>query len=135
VLSSGDDEPHSHPRPDALGAYGKHSHGDRPLLFSTELARSTNEFSPYVTNYVQLLAEIAAIEAESDPAKKKQMVAAIEAKKDRNVAVYGMITLRALGDKVVIAQKLEKERKKSQKWDWYELHYDEEAGRFLVAGH
>jgi hypothetical protein len=40
VISSGGDEPHSHPRADALGATGLHSRGTRPLIFSTELARS-----------------------------------------------------------------------------------------------
>lgn len=43
VTSSGDDEPHSHPRPEALGSFGKYSRGRRPLVFSTELARSTKE--------------------------------------------------------------------------------------------
>lgn len=43
VVSSGDDEPHCHPRPDTLGAIGKASRGERPLIFSTELARSTRE--------------------------------------------------------------------------------------------
>jgi hypothetical protein len=43
VLSSGDNEPYSHPRPDALGALGKHGRGLRPLIFSTELARSAKE--------------------------------------------------------------------------------------------
>lgn len=130
VLSSGDEESHSHPRPDALGAYGKHSHGSRPLIFSTELARSTREFSSPVRSYLELLAELDAIEAITDPKKKKSAIEAIEARKDRNVAIYGMITVRALGETVVIAQKLEVPRKPSQKWDWYELRYDEETKRF-----
>ena len=131
VLSSGDNESHSHPRPDALGAYGKHSHGNRPLIFSTELARSTKEFSTPVPDFLALLAEIGAVDAITDTAEKKAAIKAIEARKDRNVAVYGMITVRALGDKVVIAQKLEKPRKDSQKWDWYELRFDADAGRYL----
>jgi hypothetical protein len=32
--------PDSHPRADALGGAGRHSRGERPLVFSTELARS-----------------------------------------------------------------------------------------------
>jgi beta-lactamase superfamily II metal-dependent hydrolase len=134
ILSSGDNEPHGHPRPDALGAYGKHGYGNRPLIFSTELARSTNEFSTPVPNYLRLAAEILAIEAMTDKKEKEAAIKAVESKKDRNVAVYGMITVRALGDKVVIAQKLETPRKPSQKWDFYDLRYDDQAGRYLRHG-
>jgi beta-lactamase superfamily II metal-dependent hydrolase len=42
VFSSGDNENYGHPQPDALGATGKHSRGSRPLIFSTELARSSS---------------------------------------------------------------------------------------------
>jgi beta-lactamase superfamily II metal-dependent hydrolase len=40
VISSGDNESYSHPRADAIGCAGKYSKSDRPLVFSTELARS-----------------------------------------------------------------------------------------------
>ncbi len=40
VISSGDNELYSHPRSDAIGCAGKYTRGDRPLVFSTELARS-----------------------------------------------------------------------------------------------
>ncbi|MEE8244704.1 MAG: MBL fold metallo-hydrolase [Pseudomonadales bacterium] len=40
VFSSGEDRLHDHPLPDALGAAVRHSRGDFPLLFSTELART-----------------------------------------------------------------------------------------------
>jgi beta-lactamase superfamily II metal-dependent hydrolase len=40
VISSGDNETYAHPRSDALGCAGRYSRGDRPLVFSTELARS-----------------------------------------------------------------------------------------------
>jgi beta-lactamase superfamily II metal-dependent hydrolase len=39
VFSSGDDGSYDHPLPDAIGAAAKHSEGDFPLVFSTELAR------------------------------------------------------------------------------------------------
>lgn len=39
VFSSGDDGNYDHPMPDALGAAARHSRGDFPLIFSTELAR------------------------------------------------------------------------------------------------
>lgn len=40
VISSGDNENYSHPRADAIGCAGRYSRGKRPLVFSTELARS-----------------------------------------------------------------------------------------------
>jgi competence protein ComEC len=42
VISSGDNESFSHPRADAIGCAGKYSKGIRPLVYSTELARSVN---------------------------------------------------------------------------------------------
>lgn len=42
VISSGDNETYSHPRADAIGCAGKYSRSKRPLVFSTELARSSN---------------------------------------------------------------------------------------------
>lgn len=42
VISSGDNEGHSHPRADAIGCAGKYSKSKRPLVYSTELARSTD---------------------------------------------------------------------------------------------
>lgn len=135
VISSGDKETHSHPRPDALGAYGKLGRGKRPLIFSTELARSTNEFTPQLKSYLALRGITLQIEAETDKKKKAALEATLESKRDRNVAVYGMITLRATENEVIIAQKLEEERSPSQKWDIYELHFDEDAGQFVYDGH
>ena len=40
VISSGDNDSYSHPRADAIGCAGKYGRGIRPLVFSTELARS-----------------------------------------------------------------------------------------------
>lgn len=135
VISSGDEESHSHPRPDALGAFGKHGRGDRPLIFSTELARSTREFTPVI----KFLDEIRQFEADlasaTDPAEQKKIRDRMESRRDRNVAVYGMITLRALGDQVVLAQKLEVPRKESEKWDIYELHYNAHTHAFEADGH
>ncbi|HEX5154292.1 MAG TPA: MBL fold metallo-hydrolase [Parafilimonas sp.] len=42
VISSGDNESFAHPRADAVGCAGKYSKSQRPLVFSTELARSTD---------------------------------------------------------------------------------------------
>lgn len=41
VFSSGDSGSYDHPLPDAMGAAAKHSQGEIPLVFSTELARET----------------------------------------------------------------------------------------------
>ncbi|HEV2889160.1 MAG TPA: MBL fold metallo-hydrolase [Frankiaceae bacterium] len=74
IVSSGDDEPYSHPRPDALGALGKYGRGDRPLIFSTELARSAREFTKRPE----------ALRAAGAPPE------AVE----RAIAVYGMVNVR-----------------------------------------
>ncbi|SLN28876.1 Metallo-beta-lactamase superfamily protein [Roseovarius litorisediminis] len=130
VISSGDAESYAHPRPDALGAFGKYGRGRRPLIFSTELARSTREFTPvikFLTTIEKYLADIAAASSE---AEKKRLTSAIEARKDRNVAVYGMITLRALGDQVILAQKLEEPAGSGAKWDIHQLVYNDKLGEF-----
>ena len=105
VISSGDEESFSHPRPDTLGAIGKHSRGDRPLIFSTELARSTPEFI-----------ELSKLK---DSPKKRERV----------VTVYGMINVRTDGEYVVIAQKLEKPAGKSN-WDIHRLKWNGKKGEF-----
>ncbi len=124
VISSGDEESHSHPRPDALGAYGKHGRGRRPLIFSTELARSTREFTPIIKHLDKLRAFEADMDAATDNTERNAIKARMEYAKDRNVVVYGMITMRALGDKVILAQKLEEPRNEGAKWDLYELEYN-----------
>ena len=48
VISSGDNEGFSHPRADAIGCAGKYARGVRPLVYSTELARSVNSRSKKV---------------------------------------------------------------------------------------
>jgi beta-lactamase superfamily II metal-dependent hydrolase len=113
VISSGDEESHCHPRPDTLGAVGRHGRGDRPLVFSTELARSTREFTkPLAAVQEQIRAAIAGL-ATADVAERKKLNRLIDTLLDtaeRNVAVYGMISLRTDGDRVVIMQKLERPR-------------------------
>ncbi len=135
VISSGDEESHSHPRPDALGSFGKHGRGRRPLIFSTELARSTREFTP-VIKFQNLLRDFEArLEAEADPKKRQRIDREMQEMKDRNVAVYGMITLRALGDTIILAQKLEEPRDPGRKWDIYELHHNNKTGMFEYRTH
>jgi beta-lactamase superfamily II metal-dependent hydrolase len=105
IISSGDDEPYAHPRPDTLGTIGKHSRGKRSLIFSTELARSGKEF-----------VEVAKLK---DSDKKRERV----------VTVYGMINVRADGEKAIIAQKLEKVVGKTN-WDIHRLEWNAAEGAF-----
>lgn len=130
VISSGDEESYAHPRPDALGAFGKYSRGIRPLIFSTELARSTREFA-YVYNYYNQLKEYERMIAEAGNEKDRNKIEKeMQGKKDRNVAVYGMITLRTDGEKVVLAQKLEAPAGNDNKWDIHELRFNQHTNEF-----
>jgi beta-lactamase superfamily II metal-dependent hydrolase len=104
VISSGDNEPHTHPRPDTLGTIGKHSRGERSLIFSTELARSGKEFIDV---------------SKLDPKKKKERV----------VTVYGMINVRTDGERAIVAQKLER-RAAGRNWDIHKLEWDKKLGEF-----
>jgi beta-lactamase superfamily II metal-dependent hydrolase len=119
VVSSGDNESYSHPRPDALGILGKHGRGERPLIFSTELARSAREERAGVSlsGAIRELAPRTADEVE------------------RAIAVYGMITVRSDGTNVVMAQKLERPTGFGTSWDVHcleqgpdGLHYNSAAG-------
>jgi beta-lactamase superfamily II metal-dependent hydrolase len=133
VISSGDNEPHSHPRSDTLGTIGAHSRGVRSLIFSTELARSASEAikHPYILRreFLAIKEDIEALEKQAEDTEKwrkkkealdkkyQKMVNGLE----RSIAIYGAINVRTDGHKVVIAQKLEKPRSKSKKWDIYRL--------------
>ena len=131
VVSSGDEESHAHPRSDTLGAIGKFGRGERPLIFSTELARSTREReSPGLRNRLESKeAELTAAETDADKAKAQKEIEAIWAEiLRRNVTVYGAINLRTDGHKAVLAQRLEKDRNVGsllQKWDVYQLERNE----------
>ncbi len=125
VISSGDNESHGHPRSDTLGALGHHGRGARSLIFSTELARSTNEFSRRKDSpWFQGAQFKAQAEAETDTAKKAALLKKAEGKfeldRKRNVTVYGAINIRSDGEKVVLAYMLEKPSK-SRRWDIYTL--------------
>lgn len=116
VISSGDEEPHVHPRPDTLGTIGKHSRGDRSLIFSTELARSTVEFIERSLNPDKPVI---------DPVSGKE----IKFTRERVVTVYGMINVRTDGNNVVIAQKLEANASRGS-WDIHKLVWDNSAKEF-----
>ena len=126
VISSGDGESHAHPRPDALGSFGLHGRGVRPLIFSTELARSSREI---IKNPYRLRREIEELESKIETTtssairkrSKKQLKEILDNVLQRSVATYGMITMRTDGKRVVMAQRLEKPRSKKSKWDIHRL--------------
>ena len=123
VISSGDNESHCHPRPDALGIYGKYARGRRPLIFSTELARSAKEFvsTPLaiqmrIDELVQIVNSNEATTAEKSAASSE--ISRLTARRERAVAVYGMITARTDGVNLIMTQKLEEKRSSTGEcWD------------------
>ncbi|WP_417458762.1 hypothetical protein [Kordiimonas sp.] len=133
VISSGDAEPHSHPRPDTLGLIGKHSRGARPLIFSTELARSGNEHIKHPNQVRRELranmeAELAIIhDPQATDAQKTKAEERLEKHLSviqRSVANYGMINVLTDGTRLIVAQRLERERSKSKRWDIYHFEPD-----------
>ena len=110
IISSGDNEPHSHPRPDTLGIIGKYSRSDRPLIFSTELARSGNESIKHpnlvrrelrkkIDKETAIINDPGATDAQKMKASQRldEHLTIIE----RSVANYGMINVRTDGNRVI----------------------------------
>lgn len=125
IISSGDEESHAHPRADALGATGRHSRGNRPLIFSTELGRSApNAIRRPEVMKARLLELREKIDVAPDGSRiKRDMIREFNilvGEIDRSVAVYGAIQLRTDGKNVVLAQKLERPRGKTR-WEIYPL--------------
>ncbi len=133
IVSSGDSEPHSHPRPDTLGLIGKFSRSERPLIFSTELARSGNEHIKHpnqvrrelrenIDRETKIIQDPEATEVEKTEAEDRldEHLSIIQ----RSVANYGMINVRTDGKKAIIAQRLERQRSRSQRWDIYQFECD-----------
>lgn len=138
VISSGDEESYAHPRADTLGAIGKFGRGNRPLIFSTELARSTREAEPADLQAKLRKKQIELAKADT-PEKKEKIKTELDKITDkiltRNVTVYGAIHLRTDGHRVVVAQKLEKDRESGsslQKWDVYRLEPDAQGALHLA---
>ena len=144
VISSGDNEPHSHPRPDTLGIIGKYSRTERPMIFSTELARSGNESIKHpnkvrrelrkkIDEETTILHDQNATTAEKKKAGERldEHLKVIE----RSVANYGMINVRTDGDKVIIAQRLERDRSKSKRWDIYMFESDDRGRLHYKPNH
>lgn len=114
-----------HPRPDTLGALGKYGRGQRPLIFSTELARSANENikHPYLIRekIKELNQKLLEAGTEIERASLQKLLDKEIIKLERSIAVYGMISLRTDGKKVIIAQKLEQQRSRNHKWDIHQF--------------
>jgi beta-lactamase superfamily II metal-dependent hydrolase len=127
VVSSGDDEPFAHPRPDALGALGKWGRGPRPLIFSTELARlpreNTNEVQKLRDQIEGLNRERAAAESDLEDMRIRTEIRDRLDKLERAIAVYGLINLRTDGKKLLMAQKLERPAPSGSKWDVHRLEF------------
>lgn len=143
VISSGDDESYCHPRPDTLGALGKCGYGDKPLIFSTELARSNKEITrKNILKLTSLFAKIEELKKQiaelkkagakkGDPDIKSCESKISKCNKDINsfLTKYGMINLRTDGRNMIIAQKLER-ASGSGKWDIHQLEYSTKTNRF-----
>ena len=133
VISSGDEETHAHPRCDTLGAIGLHGRGERPLIFSTELSRSTLEFTrredtPWY-QAAKLRGKLSGVTAPAERTALETEIARLEEdEKKTNVTVYGSINLRSDGRKIVLAYMLEKPSN-SRRWDVYPLEKDMVSGR------
>lgn len=136
VISSGDDEPHAHPRPDTIGAIGKHGRGVRPLIFSTELSRSANETitSPAQT-FVTLQRLFAELQAAPTPDERRAIQRKIEPLIERSIAVYGMINVRTDGEKILIAYKLERPGSGGREFDVHLLEPDATGELTYVSAH
>jgi beta-lactamase superfamily II metal-dependent hydrolase len=126
IISSGDEEDYAHPRADTLGAVGRCSRGTRPLIFSTELARSSSERiknpNQFRTELLELVKQIVDRGAAGDAPGVAQARERLEKKFldiDRSVATYGAINLRTDGTRAVMAYKIERPTKNSKKWDIY----------------
>lgn len=134
VISSGDNEPHSHPRPDTLGMIGKYSRSERPLIFSTELARSGSDNIKHPNKVRQELRakidiETAIIHDATSTAKQKKSASDRLDKHltviERSVANYGMINVLTDGKRLMVVQRLERKRSKAIRWDIYKFESDE----------
>jgi beta-lactamase superfamily II metal-dependent hydrolase len=139
VISSGDNEPHAHPRSDTLGLVGKSSRGRRPLIFCTELARSGKEkfdlsderIDELVDKRRELKAMAANDPGRADLAKK---IETLERLLGRAVATYGAIQLRTDGERVVLAYKVE-QSSAAKGWDIYKLEPSPSGELTYVSQH
>lgn len=141
VISSGDNEMYGHPRPDAIGAFGKCGYGKRPLIFSTELARSNVEITlSKAKTLIKLMNTVGTLTEDlgsiEDPDKAdvvRKKITAANKTINSFLTKYGMINLRTDGKRMIMASKLEVQSAHS-KWDIHELAYSEQSKRFELHG-
>lgn len=144
VVSSGDDESYAHPRPESIGCLGKYGRGNRPLIYSTELARSAKETVKNPSEIRKEIDRMAEIQQTSDEPNVKEKIEKLKEdlkrKIERTVTVYGMINLRTDGENIVVAQRLEQKlAKKASKnlkdWDFCLLKPNAEGILEYVSKH
>ncbi len=127
VVSSGDKEPHCHPRPDTLGLIGKTSRGDKPLIFSTELARPN--FDKFGTDKKELKQ---AIESHKKDKEAQEYIKAVNEIRSLSAA-YGTITVLTDGSRIMIAQRNEMKNLGSKKaWDLFAI--ERKKGKLEFVG-
>ncbi len=125
IISSGDDETHSHPRPNIVAACGVTGYRKidndeliTPLVFCTEIARSVRIANPYEVDYkgypynnqnldIKLVDEdktevlyTRIISAGLKPSKKKKTMGSI---KIIDGLVYGLVNVRTDGNTILCA--------------------------------
>lgn len=123
---------HSHPRADTLGTIGRYSRGARPLIFSTELARSAKETIKHpnvlkeqfkdIKKQIEKLAKEGSDGSQQEKEALDTKYEKLLSKIERSIAVFGAINVRTDGRNVVVAQKLETPRSfkgQTVKWDIY----------------
>mgnify|MGYP000067750608 CR=1 FL=1 len=143
VISSGDEESYGHPRPDAIGAFGKCGYGKRPLIFSTELSRSNveitlskaKELNKLFNKVDELTEELKTVLDTDEAGGIRKKIAATNKKINSFLTKYGMINLRTDGKRMIMASKLEVQSAHS-KWDIHMLEYSNQSKRFeLIRDH
>jgi len=139
VISSGDAEKHSHPRAETLGAVGVCSRGERPLIYSTELARSVKErIRNPRDERRQLKALHREVVSETDRRKRKTLQVRFNKLVDqtiqRTVQTYGAIYLRTDGTRAVIGHKYESNSPRKT-WDVNQLNPDADGRLHFESKH
>ena len=130
VISSGDqDANYVHPRPDLLGRLGRLGRGDKPVLLSTELQRSTKEIDTQkevasLRRQIEKLADCTAEDhddgtfEEERGEKLKKLLGKLQKLAVRSVAVDGAIYVKTDGVWLMAAFKKESSDARN-KWFYY----------------
>lgn len=126
VISSGDSEPHIHPRPDLLGRLGRFGRGGAPVILSTELQRSSREREDKGA-VDKLLAAIDKLAAGKLAAGQiAQLKDDVKTLGRSNVEVYGAIYLKTDGDRLMTAFRIET-GSALEKWFSFRYRFDNDV--------